>query len=97
MAGYAGQGVNMKSRLGKPFGVGLDRFRIFMAFGALNVDVPSRDGQQRLYRMGVMAIGAGGIFAMIALGVFAKNRGVTITARCPGWSDPVGGMTFSYL
>ena len=83
MAGYARQSINMERRLGQPFGVALDRFRIFMTSGALDIDVATGYCQKRLHRMRVVAISAAGIFAMQALVILGKDGCVTFLAGCP--------------
>jgi hypothetical protein len=83
MAGDARQRINMERCLGQPFGVACNRFRIFMASGALDVDVATGYSQKRLYRMRVVAISAAGIFAMQALVILGKDGCVTLLAGCP--------------
>lgn len=97
MTGDARQGINMKLRLGKPFGVALDRLRILMTFGALGVDVTTRYRQQWLYSMRFMAIGATGMLCMLVLIVIGINGGVTILAFGPRWPDAVRRMFFRHI
>ena len=97
MAGYAGQRVNMKRRLGQPFGVAFDDSGIFMAFGALGVYVPCGYGQKRFHGMRIVAIDAAGHVAVKTMGIFFKYRGMTLLADCAGGPEPVCRMALAYF
>ena len=92
MAGDTGQGIDMERRLGQPFGVALYGLGVFVTFGALDIDVTPGYGQQGLYGMRLVAIGAVGVLAMCALPIFGHDGGVAVLTFCPRWPNLVSRM-----